>query len=83
MMHRPGGDEIAFLVAHMQQQRIKLIVSETYQDRSVAQQIATRAGAHLLLLPSAVSQRQGMDDYFQLFDHIYTQLVKALQGSGV
>jgi zinc/manganese transport system substrate-binding protein len=83
MMYRPGGDEIAFLVAHMQQQRIKLIVSETYQDRGMAQQIATRAGAQLLLLPSAVSQRQGIDDYFQLFDHIYAQLVKALQGAGV
>jgi zinc/manganese transport system substrate-binding protein len=80
---RPGGDELALLVAHMQQQRIKLIVAETYQDRSVAQQVATRAGAQLLLLPAAVSQRQGMYDYFQLFDHIYAQLVKALQGAGV
>ena len=83
MMRRPGGDEIALLVAYMQQQRIKLIVAETYQEHSVAQQVATRAGAQLLLLPAAVSQREGMDDYFQLFDHIYAQLVKALQGPGV
>ena len=83
LTRRPGGDEIALLVAHMQQQRIKLIVAETYQDHSVAQQIATQAGAQLLLLPAAVSQRQGLHDYFQLFDHIYAQLVKALQRSGV
>jgi ABC-type Zn uptake system ZnuABC Zn-binding protein ZnuA len=83
MRQHPGEDEIAFLVARMQQQRVKLIVAETYQDHSVAQEVATRAGAQLLFLPSAASQRQGMDNYFQLFDHIYAQLVKALQRSGV
>jgi zinc/manganese transport system substrate-binding protein len=83
LTRRPGADEMAFLVAYMQQQHIKLMVAETYQDPSTAQQIATQAGAQLLRLPAAVSQREGIDDYFQLFDRLYAQLVKALQGSGV
>ena len=83
MRRRPGRDEIAFLVAQMQQQDIKLIVAETYQDHSIAQQIATQAGAQLLLLPAAVSQREGIHDYFHLFDRIYGQLAKALKGAGV
>ena len=72
-----------FSEAKLQQQGVKLIVAETYQDHSMAQQIATQAGAQLLLLPAAVSQREGIHDYFQLFDRIYGQLAKALKGAGV
>jgi len=58
---------------------VKLIVAETYQNQAMLGEIARQAGASLLALPSSVSQADGIDDYFALFDRIYQNLTRALQ----
>ena len=78
----PGWDDIDMLIAKMQQSRVKLILAETYQDQALAQRIAGHAGARLVVLPSSVSQREGIENYFQLFDRIYQELSIALRALG-
>jgi len=74
----PDRDEKAALVARMAQSRAKLILAERYQDQALIKDIAGAAGASMLLLPSSVSQADGIDDYFVLFDRIYGPLSQAL-----
>lgn len=80
--HPPDGDEISSLTARMRRGRVKLVLAESYQDQAVAEHIARRAGARLLTLPSSVSEKEGIEDYFQLFDRVYQALFKALKRSG-
>jgi zinc/manganese transport system substrate-binding protein len=75
----PDRDEKAELVAKMTQHGVKLIVAETYQNQAMLGEIARRAGASLLALPWSVSQADGIDDYFALFDRIYQDLTRALR----
>jgi zinc/manganese transport system substrate-binding protein len=77
----PGRTALAAVVTRMQQQQAKLLIVETYYDRAVAAQVARRAGARLLVLPASVSQHDGIDDYFQLFERVYQELVLALSGT--
>ncbi len=74
----PDRDEKAALIAKMTQSRVKLIVAETYQDPALLQEIARATGASVLTLPASVSQADGVDDYFALFDQIYAKLTQAL-----
>ena len=62
----------------MSQNRVKLIVAETYQDPALLQEIARATGASVLTLPSSVSHTDGVDDYFALFDELYRKLSRAL-----
>jgi zinc/manganese transport system substrate-binding protein len=75
----PDRDEKAELVAKMTQNGVKLIVAETYQNQAMLGEIARQASASLLALPWSVSQADGIDDYFALFDRIYQDLTRALQ----
>ena len=74
----PDRDEKAALIAKMTQSRVKLIVAESYQDQALLQEIARATGAAVLTLPASVSQADGADDYFALFDQIYRKLSQAL-----
>ena len=74
----PDRDEKGALIAKMAQSHVKLIVAETYQDQALLQEIARATGASVLTLPASVSQADGADDYFALFDQIYRKLTQAL-----
>ena len=74
----PDREEKAALVARMAQSRAKLVVAEAYQDQARLTEIAGAAGASVVLLPSSVSQADGLDDYFALFDQMYRYLTQAL-----
>ncbi len=74
----PDRDEKAVLVARMAQSGAKLVVAETYQDQAMLKEIARGAGASVVILPSSVSQADGIDDYFAFFDQLYGWLTQAL-----
>ncbi|MBI3826220.1 MAG: zinc ABC transporter substrate-binding protein [Candidatus Rokubacteria bacterium] len=74
----PDRDEKTALIAKMGQSRVKLIVAESYQDPALLQEIARATGASVLALPASVSETDGVDDYFVLFDQIYRKLTQAL-----
>ena len=78
----PDRAERDALVTLMAERRVRLVLTERYQDLRLADEIAGRAGARLLVLPSSISASEGIDDYVQLFDHIYRELVRALERSG-
>ena len=74
----PDRDEKAVLIARMAQSRAKLVVAETYQDLALLKEIAGAARAAVVILPSSVSQADGIDDYFAFFDQLYGWLTQAL-----
>jgi zinc/manganese transport system substrate-binding protein len=75
----PDRDEKAELVARMARRGVKLIVTESYQNQAMLREIARKANASVLVLPSSVCQAEGIDDYFALFDRIYESLTRALR----
>jgi zinc/manganese transport system substrate-binding protein len=74
----PDRDEKAVLIARMVQSRAKLVVGEPYQDLAMLKEIAGGAGASVVILPTSVSQADGIDDYFAFFDQLYGWLTQAL-----
>ena len=77
----PDRDEKAELVAKMTRRGVKLIVAESYQNQAMLREIARQANASVLVLPWSVSQAEGIDDYFALFDRIYESLTRALRAA--
>lgn len=75
----PDASHVAALIKEMKEQQVKLVIIMTYHDRRISKEIADRAGATLLVLPSQVSADLGLGDYFQLFDRIYSELAEALK----
>lgn len=48
----------------------RFITVEQYHNAADANPIASGSGAKVLVLPTSVGAMKGIDDYFQLFDHI-------------
>ena len=77
----PDRDEKTELVARMTRRGVKLILAESYQNQAMLREIARKADASVLMLPWSVSQAEGIDDYFALFDRIYESLALALRAA--
>src|SRR5256714_7702001 len=68
------------LVNLMKAQGVKAICMEPYFDQKDPQFIASKTGAHVVVLyPSVGGAKSGTDDYFQLFDTNIANLIKALK----
>jgi zinc/manganese transport system substrate-binding protein len=74
----PDRGEKAELIARMRGAGARLIVAEAYHDQALTEEIARGADAAVLILPASVSQADGLDDYFMLFEEIYRRLARAL-----
>jgi zinc/manganese transport system substrate-binding protein len=75
----PSAAEMAALVTRMRKQGVKIILAETYQNRTLVSEVARLTGATPLILPDSVNKEGGIGDVFQLFDTIYEALTQALQ----
>jgi len=49
----------------MKRSGVKLILAETYQNRPIIDEIARQTGAKALILPSSVSEDQGIKTVFE------------------
>ncbi len=82
--HRPGvppaPSHLAGLIERMKRHQIRVVIVEPYVDPSVAQLVASRAGARLARLAPSVGGAPGADDYVKLFDYNVAQLVAAFAG---
>jgi len=64
------------LIRLMQDQKVKIILMESFYDAKVAQLIADKTGARLLVVPGSVHGDPGVPDYFALIDEIVAELSK-------
>ncbi|MFQ5597190.1 MAG: metal ABC transporter substrate-binding protein [Nitrospiria bacterium] len=79
----PASTHLKQLIERIQAEGVKIIIAEPYFDRKVPQFLAEQSGATLVVLPPSVSTGGGIEDYFQLFDHLIDNLAKAFKESGV
>jgi len=77
----PSAAYMASLVDRMKRSGIKVILAETYQNRPIIDEIARQTGAKALVLPSSVSEDQGIKTVFEFFDRIYGELIPALRAA--
>jgi zinc/manganese transport system substrate-binding protein len=77
----PSAAYMASLVDRMKRSGVKIILAETYQNRSIIDEVARLTGAKALVLPSSVSEDLGIRTVTEFFDKIYGELVPALQAA--
>ena len=65
----PSPSHLAGLVATMKRTGAKAIIMEPFYDRKMADFVASRTGATVLVLPSSVEGVKGVNDYVSLLRH--------------
>ena len=76
----PSAAHIADLTARIKAQGVKLILTEAYRPRKTAEQLASAAGAKLVVLPDKSGEAPATG-YLQLFDTQVAEITKALKPS--
>jgi|SRR3989339_652616 len=75
----PSPAHINDLVEKMRSENVKTIIIEPYYNVSVAESIAKKAGAKVVVLPPSVGGVKGVDTYIDLFDYNVNKLVESLR----
>ncbi len=75
----PSPSHTLEIINLIKDQKIKVILMEPYFDRKTPDFIAERTGAKVVVMYPSVGGRQGLDDYFKLFDYDLGELIKALR----
>jgi ABC-type Zn uptake system ZnuABC Zn-binding protein ZnuA len=74
----PSPAHVAGLIQTMKQTGASVIVMEPFYDRKMADFVASKTGAKVLVLPPSVGGAKGLDDYIRLMTHDIRQLAAAL-----
>jgi ABC-type Zn uptake system ZnuABC Zn-binding protein ZnuA len=74
----PSAPHLAGLIQTMKQTGAKVIVMEPFYDRKMADLVAGKTGAKVVILPPSVGGEKGMDDYIQLMGQDIRKLAAAL-----
>ena len=74
----PSPSHLAGLIQTMKQTNAKVIVMEPFYDRKMADFVASKTGAKVLVMPPSVGGIKGLDDYIQLMTHDINQLADAV-----
>ena len=74
----PSPAHLAGLIQTMKQRGAKVIIMEPFYDRKMADLVASKTGAKVLVLPPSVGGAKGLDDYIQLMTSDIRQLAAAL-----
>lgn len=61
----------------MKERKVKTVLQELFYERSAADYLAEKAGAHVVIVPIDVGSEVGVGDYFALLDKILAELVRS------
>jgi ABC-type Zn uptake system ZnuABC Zn-binding protein ZnuA len=75
----PTTRHLAQVVARIERDGIRAILSSAYFHPRYARKVAAASGATLVEMANQVESRDGVEDYLSMIDWNVTQLVKALQ----
>lgn len=82
---RPGvpssPQHLTSLIRRMRDEKVKVILLESWYPPDVSNFVARETGAAVLVLPQTPGAVKGTDDYISHLDHLVTALAKALGGS--
>ncbi|HWP47454.1 MAG TPA: zinc ABC transporter substrate-binding protein [Candidatus Limnocylindrales bacterium] len=70
----PTAKHLAFITELIKEKKIKIILNGNYTDPKIAQLVADKSGAKLVILPAAVGGEEGIDTYPKLFERIISKL---------
>ena len=79
----PTPSHVSELVAMMNEQGIKVILSANYYDADKVRVVAEKTGAVPVIIGIAPGAQEGMETYFDLFDAWISSLLDAFQRAGV
>jgi len=75
----PSPGHLARLINQMKQERVKAILVEPWNDRKLAEHVASEAGARALVMATAVGAVKGTDNYIAAIDYNIRTLAEALR----
>jgi zinc/manganese transport system substrate-binding protein len=75
----PSPQHLAMLIRHMQEQKVKVVLVEPWNDRKLAARVAEEAGGKALVIASSVGAVKGADDYISTVDYNVNALAAALR----
>ena len=74
----PPPAHLERLIAMMKEDKVRIIMAETYYPASGPKMVAEKTGAKLIIVPSSVGGVSGVKSYFDVFDLILDRLVEAV-----
>lgn len=78
----PSPSYVADLIRKLQEDNVRLILEESFFPQKAPALIAEKTGASLLVLPSEVGARDGINTYSDLFDAIVGEITSKLANHG-
>lgn len=67
------------LIELIPQEKVKVLLMEPYFSDQAPKFLAEKTGVKVVVLPPSVSASTGINDYFELFDHLTNRLAEALR----
>jgi ABC-type Zn uptake system ZnuABC Zn-binding protein ZnuA len=77
----PTPSHVQEVITEMKQQRIRVLFSTNYYDRSQVEEVAARTGATAVIVPGNVGGAPGVDTYFDLINVWVSELARAFSGT--
>jgi ABC-type Zn uptake system ZnuABC Zn-binding protein ZnuA len=74
----PSPSHLASLILTMKRTGANVIIMEPFYDRKMADFVASKTGAQVLILPPSVGGVKGIDDYVQLIDYDIRKVAAAV-----
>ena len=74
----PSPKHLSQVIQSVKTHQVRVVVHETYQDKTPSQMVASRGGARLLVLPVFTGGLPGTDTYIQLMDTLIRRLTEGL-----
>lgn len=74
----PSPSQLAGLIQTMKRTGTRLIIMEPFYDRKMADFVAGKTGATVLVVPPSVGGVKGVEDYISLMKHNIEQVARAL-----
>ena len=75
----PSARHRDYVIQVVKQNEIKALVVSSFYDRSSADYIAEKTGAHVVVVPIDIGT-EGIDSYFALIDHLILKICAPLKG---
>lgn len=75
----PSPSHANELIKRMKNDKVPLILMETFYPKRFPEMIAKATGAKVLAVPASVGGSKTVNDYFDLFDHLTAEIAKALR----
>jgi zinc/manganese transport system substrate-binding protein len=79
----PSAAQVKATIDLMKQHGVKVVICETYDDPKLAQYVADRAGAKMVVLPDHVNGVPEASSYQELFRYDVNKIIEAAKSAGV